>query len=60
MLRFHLRTEAVFNIINPLPSCEAVAAGRYVWTEPLQAGKHIMYTIVERYVVLLLNLLKIV
>lgn len=32
------QTEAVFKIINPLPSCEAVAAGRYVWTEPLQAG----------------------
>ena len=31
--------EAVFNIIKPLDSCKAVAAGRYVWTEPLQAGQ---------------------
>ena len=39
-------TEAVFSIINPLKgndSCEAVAAGRYVWTEPLRAGE--TYTI---------------
>lgn len=31
--------EAVFNILKPLDSCKAVAAGRYVWTKPLQAGQ---------------------
>ncbi len=31
--------EAVFNIIKPLDSCKAVAAGRYVWTEPLKSGQ---------------------
>lgn len=32
-------TEAVFNINKPKESCKAVAAGRYVWTKPLQAGE---------------------
>jgi len=31
--------EAIFNIVSPLDSCKAVAAGRYVWTKPLQTGK---------------------
>ncbi|HJS64378.1 MAG TPA: hypothetical protein VJ767_05920 [Nitrososphaeraceae archaeon] len=32
--------DAIFNTNNRSGPCNAVAAGRYVWTEPLSPGKH--------------------
>lgn len=41
-VKFPAQPDAIFNIPNS-NSCNAVAAGRYVWTEPLSPGTHTVH-----------------
>jgi hypothetical protein len=41
-VKFPAQTDAIFNIPNS-NSCNAVAAGRYVWTNPLSPGAHTVH-----------------
>lgn len=41
-VNFPAQPDAIFNIPNS-SSCNAVAAGRYVWTNPLSSGNHKVY-----------------
>jgi hypothetical protein len=40
---FPSKNEAIFDITNDLDSCNAVAAGIYVWTKPLSTGQHTVH-----------------
>jgi hypothetical protein len=42
-VNFPVKDESIFPIIKAQDSCNAVAAGRYVWTAPLEPGKN--YTV---------------
>jgi hypothetical protein len=37
------QNDAIFPLTSGSGPCEAIAAGRYIWTEPLEAGTHYVY-----------------